>query len=157
MQDLHKLVNGVAPFDSIHADEYTEWCSPNLNPEFFERLRQGLYPIQAYVDLHHLTIGEGRRTVHSFIWESYLKGLCCVLVVHGKGRNSCGGVSVLKKRIPSWLRAGLMAKVVKAYVSAKRIDGGLGALYVLLEPSRKYASKRFVKDISKENKKAARR
>ena len=57
----------------------------------------------------------------------------CVRVVHGKGLGSPGKSPVLKGRVQSWL---VQKKEVLAFVQARPIDGGAGALLVLLQPAR---------------------
>jgi len=135
---LHNLIEGHSSFDPAYSDEYMEWMHPELNPEIFDRLKSGLFSMQDYLDLHHMNVTQAEQAVSKFIWECYTLGLTCVLVIHGKGRNSDNRNPVLKRRLKKWLRMGRMGKIVKAYASARNCDGGMGALYVLLDPSRKY-------------------
>jgi DNA-nicking Smr family endonuclease len=136
--ELVNLVRGVSDFDLFQSDEYMQWIAPTLNPEILERLQQGGFPIQAHIDLHRMSVEEAQAAVTHFIWKSYADGLSCVLVVHGKGLNSVNKMPVLKRHLENWLRRGRIRKVVRAYASARDHDGGLGALYVLLEPSRRF-------------------
>ncbi len=140
MHALHDIVNGASSFDAAHSDEYIQWRKPEVNPVIYEKLRKGRFPVQEYLDLHYLGVHQAAEAVKAFIWSSYVKRLSCVLVVHGRGRNSPNGVPVLKREIRSWLRGGITGKVVLAYATALTIDGGMGALYVLLESSRRYLS-----------------
>ena len=50
-------------------------------------------------------------------------------IIHGKGYRSGARGPVLKTAVNHWLRLHLD---VLAFVSARAIDGGTGALYVLL-------------------------
>ena len=50
-------------------------------------------------------------------------------VVHGKGLGSPGKTPVLKGRVQSWL---VQKNEVLAYVQARPMEGGAGALLVLL-------------------------
>ena len=59
-----------------------------------------------------------------------------ILVVHGRGLNSKDQVPVLKDRMKSWLARGRMGRHVLAFTSARAVDGGAGALYVLLRRDR---------------------
>ena len=54
-------------------------------------------------------------------------------VVHGKGLGSPGKTPVLKGRVQAWL---VQKKEVLAFVQARPLDGGAGALVVLLQPGR---------------------
>ena len=58
------------------------------------------------------------------------EGLRCVRVIHGKGRRSGIGGPVLKHSVGAWL-----ARIdrVCAFAPARPVDGGSGALYVLLQ------------------------
>ncbi|RZJ50981.1 MAG: DNA mismatch repair protein MutS, partial [Acidovorax sp.] len=58
-------------------------------------------------------------------------GLRCLRVVHGKGLGSPGKSPVLKSRVQRWL---VQKSEVLAFVQARPIDGGAGALVVLLQP-----------------------
>jgi DNA-nicking Smr family endonuclease len=68
--------------------------------------------------------------VLDFIAESVGLGLNCVRIVHGKGRGSGQRGPVLKAGVNRWLQR---THAVRAFCSARRTDGGSGALYVLLD------------------------
>jgi DNA-nicking Smr family endonuclease len=55
-----------------------------------------------------------------------------VRVVHGKGLGSPGKTPVLKAKVQSWL---IQKNQVMAYVQARPVEGGAGALLVLLRPA----------------------
>ena len=55
--------------------------------------------------------------------------LRCVLVVHGKGWGTTSDFPVLKSHTNAWLREW---PGVLAFCSATDIDGGTGAMYILL-------------------------
>jgi DNA-nicking Smr family endonuclease len=93
------------------------------------RLRRGLYPIENELDLHGLTQTAARQQLADFIEESRAQGCRCVRIVHGKGYRSGARGPVLKIAVNLWLRRHLD---VMAFVSARAIDGGSGAVYVLL-------------------------
>ena len=93
------------------------------------KLRRGLYPLQDELDLHGLNQTAARDRLADFILASRDAGLRCVRIIHGKGYRSGPRGAVLKTAVDSWLRRHLD---VLAFASAKAIDGGAGALYVLL-------------------------
>ncbi len=93
------------------------------------KLRRGLLPVEAELDLHGLTQAAARDRLADFIVAGRDAGLRCVRVIHGKGYRSGGRGAVLKTAVDLWLRR---HQDVLAFVSAKAIDGGTGALYVLL-------------------------
>jgi DNA-nicking Smr family endonuclease len=91
--------------------------------------RRGLIPSEDELDLHGLTQMEARDQLADFIAHSRDAGRRCVRVVHGKGYRSGARGPILKTAVNLWLRRHLD---VVAFTSAKAIDGGTGAVYVLL-------------------------
>jgi DNA-nicking Smr family endonuclease len=55
-----------------------------------------------------------------------------VLVIHGKGEHSPQGLSVLRGETAAWLSQGPSSEHVAAFATAREVDGGEGAAYVLL-------------------------
>jgi DNA-nicking Smr family endonuclease len=93
------------------------------------KLRRGQYRVQAEIDLHGLTVAEAKEAVRTFLANALERRLRVVRIIHGKGLRSGNRGPVLKSAISGVLqRVGL----VLAYVSARPVDGGTGALYVLL-------------------------
>ncbi len=93
------------------------------------RLRRGLYPIEAELDLHGLDQARARELLAAFLGASRDVGRCCVRIIHGKGMRSGARGAVLKAAVDEWLRRHVD---VLAFTSARPIDGGTGAVYVLL-------------------------
>lgn len=93
------------------------------------RLRRGEYRVQAELDLHGLTVPQARQVLREFLTEALERRCRCVRVIHGKGRRSGPRGPVLKGMVAATLRR--LAPVV-AFVSARAVDGGTGAIYVLL-------------------------
>ena len=133
MAHLSDLVSGAAEMDITFSDEYMEGSVKGFDPRLMEKLRNGLFPIQDFVDLHRLTQEEAEIRVRDFLLNSYGQGLRCVLIVHGKGLNSENHIPVLKKRVPLWLSRGPVRKIILAFSTARPYDGGTGAIYVLLK------------------------
>jgi DNA-nicking Smr family endonuclease len=97
--------------------------------QVMRRLRRGLYPTEDELDLHGLTQTAARDSVADFIARSRDAGRRCVRVIHGKGYRSAARGAVLKIAVDLWLRR---HTDVMAFTSARAIDGGTGAVYVLL-------------------------
>ena len=93
------------------------------------KLRRGQYHIQAEIDLHGLTVVEAKDVLRSFLADSLERQFRCVRIVHGKGLRSGHRGPVLKGTVSSVLRR--VGRVL-AFVSARQVDGGTGAVYVLL-------------------------
>ncbi|MDE2304760.1 MAG: Smr/MutS family protein, partial [Gammaproteobacteria bacterium] len=93
------------------------------------KLRRGGLHAEDRLDLHGLTQADAQPELEGFLEASRARGLRCVLVVHGKGMRSAGRGPVLKAAVDLWLRR---HNDVLAFATARPIDGGGGALYVLL-------------------------
>ena len=100
MAHLSDLISGTAEMDITFSDEYMEGCVKGLDPRLMQKLKDGLFPIQDYVDLHRLTQEAAEVRIRDFLMQSHGRGLRCVLIVHGKGLNSENHIPVLKKRFP---------------------------------------------------------
>lgn len=93
------------------------------------RLARGRYSVQAEIDLHGMTVAEAKPRLAAFLDDCARHGRLCVRVVHGKGRGSGHRGPVLKHSVDKWLR---QWDAVLAFVSTRQVDGGTGAVYVLL-------------------------
>jgi DNA-nicking Smr family endonuclease len=93
------------------------------------KLRRGDYRVQGEIDLHGLTVAEAKQALREFLGEALLRQWRCVRIIHGKGLRSGHRGPVLKGMVSAMLRK---VGPVLAYVSARQVDGGTGAVYVLL-------------------------
>jgi DNA-nicking Smr family endonuclease len=132
LQHLDALVAGDLDFELHDSDEFAEGSVPGLDPRVLSRLRGGEFARQADLDLHGTTAESARALVERFVVDSHARGLRCLRIVHGRGRNSPGGVAVLKQSLPRWLQRGPARHLVLAWSTARPRDGGAGASYVLL-------------------------
>ena len=136
MAHLSDLISGAAEMDITFSDEYVEGSVKGLDPRLMQQLKDGLFHMEDYVDLHRLTQGAAETRVRDFLLNCQGRGLRCVLIVHGKGLNSENHIPVLKKRMPLWLSRGPVRKIILAFCTARPYDGGTGAIYVLLKRSK---------------------
>jgi DNA-nicking Smr family endonuclease len=102
---------------------------PHVPESILTRLRRGHYAVDAEIDLHGLTAIEAKHALREFIAEAVDRRMTCVRVVHGKGRRSGPRGPVLKNIVNHWLQR---SNAVLAFGSARAVDGGSGAIYVLL-------------------------
>ena len=79
-----------------------------------------------------MTRDGAKRTVELFLRGSRHAGKRCVLVVHGRGLHSMDQLPVLKDALKTWLSTARFARHVLAFATARPVDGGAGAIYVLL-------------------------
>lgn len=120
--DIDTMQSGNA--DSLH------FRRPSVGRRTMRQLARGKYAIQDEIDLHGMTVEEAKPRLADFIEYSARNGRLCVRVVHGKGLGSGDRGPVLKNAVNRWLR---QWDTVLAFVSARQVDGGTGAIYVLLE------------------------
>jgi DNA-nicking Smr family endonuclease len=132
MADLRDLVDGYGVFTIQYTDEYMEGVAPGIDRRLAQRLHRGHYAIQAYIDLHGHTVEEARLAVDRFLTTAYATGQRCVLIIHGRGRNSKDNKAVLKEQVQFWLSHGRLSRMVLAFATAPSTDGGAGAVGVLL-------------------------
>jgi DNA-nicking Smr family endonuclease len=102
---------------------------PHVPEAILSKLRRGHYAVDAEIDLHGLTALEAKGALREFIAESIERRMTCVRVIHGKGRRSGPRGPVLKNVVNHWLQR---SNDVLAFGSARSVDGGSGAVYVLL-------------------------
>jgi DNA-nicking Smr family endonuclease len=114
---------------ALDTGEELAFRRPGIRDDVLRRLRRGQFAIAAEIDLHGLGRHAAHEALREFINESAAHGHGCVRVIHGKGRGSGARGPVLKQVVNHWLRR--MADVV-AFASARPVDGGTGAAYVLL-------------------------
>lgn len=132
MGDLRRLVADDDPFWFNESDEAVEAAVHDLDPRVLKKLKAGALVVEARLDLHGLTAREARPVMDGFIEASVVAGRRVVCVVTGRGLHSKDGVSVLKQHLKTWLTRSRLALHVLAFVSARPVDGGVGAVYVLL-------------------------
>jgi DNA-nicking Smr family endonuclease len=115
--------------DEVTGEGVLSFQRAGVRTQVMRRLRRGLYPIDDELDLHGLSQTAARNQLADFIARSRDGGGRCVRIVHGKGYRSGARGPVLKTAVNLWLRRHMD---VLAFVSARAIDGGAGAVYVLL-------------------------
>ena len=114
--------------EDVERGSRIEFSRPGLQRREMRRLQRGQHPVQDQLDLHGLFASEAERAVLEFIDRSRERGLRCVCIVHGKGRNSPKR-PVLKAVVDRWLRR---CDAVLAFSTAPDSAGGTGAVHVLL-------------------------
>ena len=130
---LAELVAGEEEICISWQRDFVRGATNNVNVKLLELLEAGQFPIQDYLDLHGLGVEEAMLAVEKFLRQSRERGLRHVLLVHGKGRGSVGGESILKENLIKRLGHKRFARWVLAFCSAAASDGGTGAMYVLLK------------------------
>jgi DNA-nicking Smr family endonuclease len=127
LEDL--LADGLDPAD-LETGEELLYVRQGLPYAVLRRLRRGQFSVGDQLDLHGMTVDEARVALASFLHDVRRRGQRCVRVIHGKGIRSRLGQPVLKVKVSHWLR---QRDEVLAFCSARPVDGGTGAVYVLLK------------------------
>ena len=135
---MRRLDERAVLAESLEADiETMEWRNgdglryrrPEVGERTLRKLARGGFRVEAELDLHGYTVREAREVLREFLGDCDHFGWRCVRIIHGKGRGSGHRGPRLKASVDSWLRR---LDAVAAFVSARQVDGGSGAVYVLL-------------------------
>jgi DNA-nicking Smr family endonuclease len=116
----------------IETGEELLFSRKGLQHGLIRKLRRGQFTVQAELDLHGLTVAEARQALAEFLADVRAAGARCVRIIHGKGYGSRHKQPVLKNKLNGWLQ---QRDEVLAFCSARQVDGGTGAVYVLLKRS----------------------
>ncbi len=114
----------------IHSADNLRYHRATVGKRTMRKLARGNFAVQDEMDLHGMTVAEAEAALQNFITDACLRGFTCVRIVHGKGLGSGERGPVLKRKVARLLRRWTQ---VLAFVSARQVDGGTGAVYVLLE------------------------
>lgn len=115
-----------------HSGDGLRFHRPHVGKRTMRKLSRGSFSVQAEIDLHGMTVAEAKPRLGEFIDGCARDGKLCIRVVHGKGLGSGQRGPILKQKVNRWLR---QWDSVLAFVSTPQVDGGTGAIYVLLKQS----------------------
>jgi len=121
--------DGGSPEGGLQGSTALLFQRGGVRTQVIRRLRRGLIPIEDELDLHGLNQTAARDLLAEFLQNTRSAGIRCVRIIHGKGYRSGARGPILKIAVDLWLRRHLD---VMAFSSARPIDGGTGAVYVLL-------------------------
>ena len=114
----------------LAAADATVFARPGVAATTLRKLRRGQYRVQAELDLHGLSVAEAKLQLREFLIASLQRNARCLRIVHGKGLRSGPKGPVLRQLVNGALRR---TAQVLAFASARPVDGGTGAVYVLLD------------------------
>ena len=132
LEELLSPADGVSLPDNETGEELT-FLRAGLQRRILRRLRRGHYCIAAELDLHGMTVTTAHHALTRFLVHCRRHDHRCVRIVHGKGRRSSNRGPILKGKVDRWLR---QRAEVLAFCSARPVDGGTGAIYLLLQHNR---------------------
>jgi len=126
---LEESLHGEVMDPALAGGEELVFHRAGIQPGVLRKLRRGDYRVQGEIDLHGLTVAAAKQELRGFLAQALTRQWRCVRIVHGKGLRSGHRGPVLKTMVGAMLRR---VGPVLAYVSARQVDGGTGAVYVLL-------------------------
>jgi len=97
------------------------------------KLKRGQVHFGREIDLHGLNASEAEARLNHCLENCLESAIRYIKIIHGKGKGSTGGKPVIKNLVYEQLRADSR---ILAFHSARRDDGGTGALYVMLKQRR---------------------
>ena len=125
---VERLLDPPSEIDLVETGEELLFLRPGLQKKTLRKLRRGQFSVQDSIDLHHMNLDAARTSVLAFIEDALRAGASCVRIVHGKGLRSRKGPR-LKGMVDHVLRR---HPAVMAFASCRPVDGGTGAVTVLL-------------------------
>ena len=129
-----EVMNSLLSFDqediAVQSGEALSFARSGLQHTVLKKLRKGGFTIEAELDLHGQTVAEAAESLTQFISHCRLDHKRCVRIIHGKGQGSPDKIPILKTKVNTWLR---QKDEILAFCSALQVDGGAGAVYVLLK------------------------
>lgn len=128
-QVIHELLSDAVDLHDLETGEELVYVHPGVQRGVLRKLRRGLFSVDGELDLHGMTVPVARQALVEFLRQCQRHHARCVRIIHGKGNGSLGKQPVLKAKVGHWLR---QRNDVLAYSSARPVDGGTGAIYVLL-------------------------
>ena len=126
---LQESLDSAGADPELIGGEALTFHRPQVQAAVLRKLRRGEYRVQREIDLHGLTVAEAKVALRQFLSGALEQRVRCVRIIHGKGLRSGHRGPVLKSAVSAVLRR---TGAVLAYVSARQVDGGTGAVYVLL-------------------------
>jgi len=126
---LEASLTGLPDPDEPLLGEGLYYAKPGVQHAVLRKLRRGHFSIGAELDLHGLRSEDARQALAEFLQEVRGQRMRCVRIIHGKGYRSGPRGPILKQKLNGWLR---QRDEVIAFCSARPVDGGTGAVYVLL-------------------------
>jgi DNA-nicking Smr family endonuclease len=137
LRDEQQVMQDVLsdPWDweaALSTGEELVFVRPGVPTAALKKLRRGGWVIRGELDLHGHTGDEARVALAAFLNRCNLEDRRCVRIIHGKGHGSKNRLPVLKNKVRHWL---MQREDVLAFCQARTVDGGAGAVIVLLKSS----------------------
>ena len=115
---------------AVNTEEALFFAKPGIARSLIRKLKKGLLPSEASVDLHGLSVDQAREVMQQFLSDAIIYKYTYIHIIHGKGKLAPELKPKLKNMVNDWLR---QCPFVLAFCSTLPKDGGSGAVYVLLK------------------------
>lgn len=129
---INEMSEGEFDHTSLERGDELLFYKPGFQKQSLRRLRRGQFNIEAELDLHGMTVDTAKNALADFLKQCAIRNRRCVRIIHGKGLGSKNKQPVIKNKLNNWLQT---RADVLAFCSARPIDGGTGAIYLLLKRS----------------------
>jgi DNA-nicking Smr family endonuclease len=126
---LVESLQGLGVDELLDSGDEIQFRREGVQDRVLRKLKRGEYRVEDVCDLHGLRVDEAKAALREFLAEALARRLRCVRIIHGKGHGSGNRGPVLKNAVNLVLRK---TAPVLAFTSARRVDGGTGAINVLL-------------------------
>lgn len=130
---MEELLGPPGDLAELETGEELLFLRAGIQKRYLIRLRRGHYSIRDSLDLHAMNEAVASEAIRAFIDGSVSRGMGCVRIVHGKGLRSRNG-----PKLKALTRSVLSRHPrVLAFASCRPVDGGTGAVSVLLKTGEK--------------------
>jgi DNA-nicking Smr family endonuclease len=137
---LEESLGAASPLEPVEdAGDALLFRRSRVSETVFRQLRRGQFRVDGEVDLHGMTAAMVEPALRGFLTEAVRHRARVVRVIHGKGLRSGSRGPVLKLVASNYLRR---VGAVLAFASAREVDGGSGAILVLLQANSRTSSPR---------------
>lgn len=126
---MESLLSELSDTDFLETGEHLSFTRDGVQKSVLRKLKSGHYSVQAELDLHGLNVNQAKIELNDFLSHAINNRQLCVRVIHGKGRKQVSKQPRLKPAVNAWLQS---HKSVLAFCSAREMQGGTGAVVVLL-------------------------
>ncbi len=127
---IEEMINGEFNSDYLERGDELLYSHPGVQKQVLKKLRRGHFKIEAELDLHGMTVDAAKSALINFLNQCSVRSHRCVRIIHGKGLNSINKQPILKNKLNQWLQK---REKILAFCSARPMDGGTGAIYLLLK------------------------
>jgi len=131
-QVLDDMFSDESYAEEVETGDELFFYRDGLQQKLLKQLRRGQLSVTAELDLHGYIVADARIALTEFLKDCRRHGDRCVRIVHGKGHGSRQKLPILKNKVNAWLQ---QRDEILAFCSARPVDGGTGAVYVLLKKS----------------------